>query len=818
MATVARSSRSMPSHRSERRVLATVAYSRPSRPHSVITRNRLLFTVWLAAFILSALGVHGSSLAANDGYWRLRDPLDGYVFAPVIRVAQAAGLPGERLRDALLARARWIRSDEHLVTTPFAVAQANHSPPYPVVNTNIGFGVNMFAVALMNMPIAHMSAVARPSTWGHLLFGPVVGVAWNWWFPIAACFTALTLLFEIVLRGRWKLAAFGAFWFVGSGYVVGWSFWPAYPTAFAALGLVAGQHLLRTRSATHAAVSGAVLGLSIAGLVMVLYPPWLVTLGYWALALFAGLAARDGLLAPLRRAGSVANRRRFLVGAGLAIGVAGAVLAAFAVDGWPGLRALANTTYPGLRVSTGGGYPLARLLRGALDALTLYNEALPPILGNQSTAASFYLLSPAVAVALVLGGSRFRRGLDAVDYAMLAYLAGALFFAVVGVPEFIARLTLLSFVTPQRVDLGIGLASIALCVSVLAKTSRARRDASPLLSRRAAVASAVVVAAVFAASGLLLRQSADDAVPLAGVGAAAIAAGTASAAMLTGRARAVCAGLGAAVALTTAFFHPLYRGLGPMADSELAAQIRAVARTSTERPVFASYGVGGDILAYALGYRAVSGVHPYPQAPLWAALDSRGERAAIYNRYAYLLLEYALPGTPAAYDAPKGDAVRLVISPKDAALRPLGVTHVIADAEHGALAMQDDLTVVYTSPSRRLTVFALDREPRAPAARVNLSGQADITCAAITGWVWDPADPAARIDLDLLDGDRAVVRLRARLSDGDLARAGIGDGAHAFSIPFPAALRDGAPHSLQLRAVGGGFEYAPAAPIACPPK
>lgn len=777
-------------------------------------RSRLLAAVWLAVITLSALGVHGSSIAANDGYWRMRDPLDGYVFAPVIRAAAAAGLPAERLRDALFARARWIRSDEHLVTTPLAVAQANHSPPFPIVNANVGFGQNMFAVALMNMPVLHPAAVARPSTWGHLLFGPVVGVAWNWWFPIAACFTALTLLLEIILRGRWKLAAFGAAWFTASGYVVGWSFWPAYPTFFTALALVAGYHMLRPAGLARTLTLGAVLGWSVAGLVMVLYPPWLVTLGYWALAVFAGLAVRDRLHAGLLHTPDPAQRKRVLLGAAAALAVAGCVLASFAAAGWTGLHALANTDYPGQRVSAGGGYPLARLFRGAFDALTLYNEALPPILGNQSTAASFYLLFPAVALAL--GSRRFRAMLDAVDAALVAYLVGALLFVFVGVPEFVARASLLSFVTPQRVDLGIGLASVTLCVSILAKTSAAHGSGSWLPSAAGAAAASLGAAALVGASGLLLHTSADDAIPLAAVLAATALTAGLSALLLTGRARAFGLLLGAMVALTTAFFHPLYRGLGPLANSELADRIRAVARASPVAPVFASYGIGGDILAYALGYRAASGVHTYPQAELWQALDPDRARASVYNRYAFVLLDYAPRGVPAAFDAPRGDAIQLAISPADLALTPLGITHVIADDRRAPLALQDGLAPVYTSPSGKFAVFPAAPSPPPSPANAGVRGQAAITCASISGWLWDPSSPAARLEVELLDGDRPIARIRALLRDNDLVSAGIGDGAHAFDVPFPRALKDGRPRALRLRSVGGDFTYAPPAPIACP--
>ncbi|TDG16400.1 hypothetical protein [Paracraurococcus ruber] len=76
---------------------------------------------------------------------------------------------------------------------------------------------------------------------------------------------------------------------------------------------------------------------------------------------------------------------------------------------------------------------------------------------------------------------------------------------------------------------------------------------------------------------------------------------------------------------------------------------------------------------------------------------------------------------------------------------------------------------------------------------------------AILGWAWDPARPSARLTVVLRDGEAEIARALADLPRDDLARSGIGDGAHAFRFDLPPgqAARLDAIAVLALAADGG---------------
>jgi hypothetical protein len=240
--------------------------------------------------LLVGTGVHGSSIGATAEHWMPEKPYTGTLLRnlPVPAfVKKKLGI--EKVRKALLEVPQKIRSDEYFGGAPFALSQLVQSPRFPVVNPSIGAdGQNMLVT--QHAAVLHPVSLVRPATWGYFFLGARRGLAWSWWFQTFGCFTALMLVLEIVLRGHWRLAAFGAFLFVSSAYVVCWSQWPAYITMFAAVACASGYHLLASRRRAVLVTSAILLGLSIAGFVTDLYPPWQVPLGEVFGGLFIALS------------------------------------------------------------------------------------------------------------------------------------------------------------------------------------------------------------------------------------------------------------------------------------------------------------------------------------------------------------------------------------------------------------------------------------------------------------------------------------------------------------------------------------------------
>lgn len=87
-----------------------------------------------------------------------------------------------------------------------------------------------------------------------------------------------------------------------------------------------------------------------------------------------------------------------------------------------------------------------------------------------------------------------------------------------------------------------------------------------------------------------------------------------------------------------------------------------------------------------------------------------------------------------------------------------------------------------------------------------------IGATAIQGWAWSPIEPEARLTVVLRDGDAVLQSVLADRPRPDLARNGVGDGAHAFTLELDAghAARAG---ELEVVAIApDGSELVLAAP------
>lgn len=81
-----------------------------------------------------------------------------------------------------------------------------------------------------------------------------------------------------------------------------------------------------------------------------------------------------------------------------------------------------------------------------------------------------------------------------------------------------------------------------------------------------------------------------------------------------------------------------------------------------------------------------------------------------------------------------------------------------------------------------LAVAPTDHEGSRPAELQGLVDNA--TSSRIFGWAWNAAAPAERVVVELRLGEAVVASTMAERERRDLARAGIGDGRHAFELPL----------------------------------
>lgn len=568
-------------------------------------------------------------------------------------------IEGGEMPEVLWGTPRPIRSDDWVVGLPMALAQCVHEPPFPRVDTLIGAGQDML---LFEMPIAHPVTLFRPASWGFFL-GAGTGVAWMWWATAlgmaAACFLAL----RVVSEGRWLPAALGALFFVFAPFMQFWSFLPARVTAYAALCMAAWAGLWTARRPAGALACGALLGWAGVCFVLVFYPPFQVPLAWVALALALGVLidrARRGLLRE--------HLGIRLAGLALAAGIAAVALVGFWLAAEPAIERMLGSAYPGGRRFVGGGLGAARLFGHAL-ALGWQVESWEPWL-NVSEGSGFWLLFPVSAVAVVAAARR--RAADPLAVALLACIGLLSWHALVGLPAWLARITLLDQVQPSRTVSGIGLADVLLLVRVISTGGGRIEDA------RVAALIAGVWGALLLAMGLGLEATFPELGTAGLVAMAALNAGLAWA-VLRGLPAALPLGvLVVASAATTLWFNPFVRGgVDYLHENPLSRRILAIDREAGGETRWLTYG--SPYLANlfrTIGVHALNGQLSLPQPELWERVDPTDRWRRVWNRYAHVnAISTREPGVRFALSGPSN--IDLIANPADPALAPLGVTHVL---------------------------------------------------------------------------------------------------------------------------------------------
>ena len=662
-------------------------------------RSRLLAGVWLLFALLVACGIHGSSTGVTAGWWMPEKPYTGYLFGLSPQAARrSSGMDFAGRQTFLMAQARPVRWDELLIFTPYALSQLAQRPRFPVINTSIGNGQNMLVVP--HTPVWHIVTLARPATWGYFFLGAQRGVAWFWWFEVFGCFTGLFLLLEVVFKGDWKLAALGALLFGSSSYVICWSQWPAHVTCFAAIACLCAYHLCASNSRRTLLISAVLLGLSLPGFVMIMYPPWQVALAYFSLLLFAALFVRDKLHRAIK-----AHLRLRCVCLALAVGLAGGLTLLWLAACLPDLKVMGDTIYPGRRVSTGGDYSFALLFKGFYNLFT--NDQEFPALKNSSEAASFYYLFPAVLLALPLVPS-LRRGLDAVGWAMIVYIAGMLFFLLVGLPESVARITLISYIPSYRADLTIGLASIILTLQAGAILRQPRAAGAGRWRRRMALIAGAGFALFCVVHSLyFLRLTGNFPTPPLALFLASYL-GVAVYRLLAGRLCQFAVGIVVLQLATTVLFNPLSTNLDHLYHSELAAEITRISRQPGERPFWIAYGgIYPGVLVQVLGGRSLTGVQWPPQLDLWRALDPEGKNEAFYNRYAEVHFDYTPDDHEVSFSNPNEGTMGVKVSPTNPALKVLGARYVLAMGDAQQAMESSRLNLIYRSSFDNFSIYEI---------------------------------------------------------------------------------------------------------------
>jgi hypothetical protein len=565
-------------------------------------------------------------------------------------------------RENLIGEPQRIRSDDWNTILPMAIGQVAHDPPFPVVNGNIGLGHNMLVP--FPMPVRHPLTLFRPDTWGFFL-GKDIGMAWLWWSRLLGLFFVWTLVLQVVTRGRFGLSVLGGLSLIFSPFFQFWCFRPAPVAVFAGVAFLAALLITFSHRRVEILISGVFLGWALAAFALTLYPAFQVPLAYLAALLFAVLVWEHR--SELRYREHAAVRCCAVITAGALVASAGWLLLADAGDAIATMR---KTVFPGQRVSTGGTRTLWELMAPNLLASRAVADGGPLL--NICEAASFWIASPALVATVAWQSWRGKSRLGAVEVMLCLFLVVTVVHGVIGLPLWLARVSLFDLVPGHRSILALGLVDLLLFSRIVARHQESGRASAALAS----AASAAWVIVLVVASADLVRATTSFRIEV-GLALALVNGAAVWAAARCRNARIGIAAVAAGSFLASVGFNPVVRGgAAYIEENPLSQRILEIDRQQGGESVWIVFGRPQLAnLFRMLGVRAVNGLHPIPQFAMWQKFDPAGLHRQTYNRYAQIVFRpvAAQPFTVSLV----GRRVLAMVDPESRALRDLGVTHVL---------------------------------------------------------------------------------------------------------------------------------------------
>jgi len=520
-----------------------------------------------------------------------------------------------------------IRSDEHTVLTPSAIAQYNSKPQFPVINHNLGEeGQNMLITHMTSVPVWHISAIARPATWGFFFLDLRSALSWYWLFPIYGCLFAFWGVVATISKLDWRTSFLFSLWFCVSPYVAAWSNWPAYVALFPSLMFLCFVYIFKQESRIKNYLAGIVLGVAIAGFVLVLYPPWQITLGYLFVILSIAYFIREKLYQNFNAV--------VLQSLALSLLIAGAILYCWFIDARSAIELMSNTIYPGQRQTLSGGtVTLPWLLKGFTNFI-LYSmpdfgvKSGSGISQNPSEIASFYYLF--IPIIFLFVKKVINKQIDILSWGLVIFAIFTIIFMCVGLPQEFARISLWGRLPAERADFALGVAYILLCALLLKNPSNCLNEGFNII---ALLISIIWIFIVIWAIQCLPVQI-NKVISTENLVITAILTTVCGYYLASGQTKIfIYCMLGLSLASTFAF--------NPIAIATNEVSIKEPIKNIIDK----DFNPSDTILVledesaaafFAAGKHVINGIFYYPQFDFWKKLDPKGYNKQIYNRYYHL--------------------------------------------------------------------------------------------------------------------------------------------------------------------------------------
>lgn len=563
-----------------------------------------------------------------------------------------------------LGEPRVWRSDEWGTLTPLCFRQQ-----YNTLGSYNRYSQTLGSILTDNMlvygqPSWDILTLFRPFYWGYLFFGSERGLSWFWcsrlivlflsWFELGMFITGGQKKLSVMLSICVSFAPFLQWWFAINGLVE----MLIYGACF-----VLGSNYLVSRAFNPRKIAVAVgMAVCAVGYVLTFYPTWMVPVAWGFVPLFLWVVIWNFDRKVLRRVDVVPWLLIFVITA--------AGLTVLAVTSWDVIKAELNSVYPGNAPLSSGGtglwwmmkYPISLVSRFSMNELIVENS-------------SIICFAPAGFI-LALWVIIKEKKKDPLLILLLGINLFLAWYYCVGIPKWLAKMLLLSFVNSNRGPQVLGFLRLTLFVRAVALKEKAPKRWLAALA--AVISSAVPMRLALGFTkyepGGLRYEYFDIAEKILVVWAI-----LAVVFYLLYRARKskytmAVLGVCTVVLASSIWINPVAKGVPEITKSETMQQIRDLVKEDPQAIwLVVDMAYPATNIPAMAGADCLNTTQTYPQKTRWEMLDQEGEYEDIYNRYCHIR---ASLGSKTMLELVSTDYVEVTLSPED--LKKLNIRYIVS--------------------------------------------------------------------------------------------------------------------------------------------
>lgn len=627
---------------------------------SVLFCIKWRYLIALVVFIICVLcKVHGSSI---NEYNRMFEKYDEYASESIV-----------------LGESRAIRSDEWMVHTPYYVSQSYN---------NYGKTSNMMSmegqdmIVGYNAPVADITLIAKPFTWGYVLFGNEYGLSWYWCSKLILLILVSFELCMIVTKKNKKVSLLGAI-MIAFAPAVQWWFVPHMVDVFFwGMALFVLAYRFFTSEKGFRILYMVLLTLSAVTFVLALFPSLQISVGLVMIAMLVACLVRDKKEITFKKK----DIWRIILMAGVALGMLGYTV----FTSKDAISALYNTVYPGKRVSTGGGGGIKALFTD-LTTFALPFKNITYL--NNCEVSTFIQFAPIFLMLYPTIYKKMKRDKNIiVGNTLLVCIIMMAVFMLVGFPELLAKLTGFSYIDTGRMKIAYGLVATIFTVWGLDMIWKKQIFSKKQIFGVLAIYVFLYICFV-GTSELTYMGWKYYLVMIAGLAMLVYL-------MLAGYKKMFIFGTVIVVLAAGATVNPIARGTSALFGHPLEQKIREISDSNKDAWWLALNNIAMSQLGIANGAKMLNAVNFYPDYEKWKIIDESGVYEDVYNRYAHIVVSLTEQKTELALGA-SADVLAVKLSCEDAAKWQVHYILVSDELE----ACKNDFVQIYDDPESEYYIY-----------------------------------------------------------------------------------------------------------------